>query len=392
MNTEFQLLLLCARRSLSARQGTQLRALAAKVPDWDRLLQMAAQHNLLSLLQRHMKQHAAELLPPGIAADLKERCLHGGARNLLLAHTLESLLDRFNKAGVDAIPVKGPTLALRAYGELAARRFGDLDILIRRGDLPAAFSCLERAGFCPALTLDTAQLSAYARHEDDLAFVNPAGVLVELHWELSGLYLARPLAFDALPTAPESIELLQREVRVLPEPVLLVYLAVHGSKHIWQRLEWLASLHQVAESLRRQDWDEALELAERWQCRGMLLLGSTLCRELLGTELPLPVQDAIAARPQLEKLSRRVVHMLTEGRPDDPTGDLAPRFSLFHLQVRDSFCDQVRYLLRMGFRPSSSEWEIWAPPAVFAPLLYLLRPVRLLVLGWQGVFGNRPAS
>ncbi len=47
---------------------------------------------------------------------------------------LQRILDIFKSHGITAIPYKGPVLAIQAYGNLAFREFGDLDIFIQKQD------------------------------------------------------------------------------------------------------------------------------------------------------------------------------------------------------------------------------------------------------------------
>src|SRR5256886_10494233 len=60
-------------------------------------------------------------------------------RSTLFPYTTLFRSGRFAAAGIAAVPVKGPTLAALAYGDLARRESFDLDILVRRQDVaPAA--------------------------------------------------------------------------------------------------------------------------------------------------------------------------------------------------------------------------------------------------------------
>ena len=70
-----------------------------------------------------------------------------GLRSLNAASLLVRLLQALSGGGVSAIPLKEISLAARAYGDVAGRRCGDIDLLIPAGDLPAADAILRETGW-----------------------------------------------------------------------------------------------------------------------------------------------------------------------------------------------------------------------------------------------------
>src|SRR2546430_3203484 len=68
-------------------------------------------------------------------------------RNLLMLWELLEILDLFTEQGIRALPYKGPVLAAIEYGNLAARTFCDLDILVRKEDATRARDLLVARGY-----------------------------------------------------------------------------------------------------------------------------------------------------------------------------------------------------------------------------------------------------
>jgi hypothetical protein len=54
---------------------------------------------------------------------------------LRMTTELFRVLDQFASAGIVALVVKGPVLAVRAYGDPAMRSYCDLDLLVRQRDI-----------------------------------------------------------------------------------------------------------------------------------------------------------------------------------------------------------------------------------------------------------------
>jgi hypothetical protein len=94
-----------------------------------------------------------------------------------------------------------------------------------------------------------------------------------------------------------------QRVRGMAPEELLIVLCVHGSKHAWERLKWVAD---VAELLRahRLDWQRVFSTATKWKCRRMLLLGLALADRLMKIPLPPDILSAISADHDVPVLAR----------------------------------------------------------------------------------------
>jgi len=126
---EHELLLRCAR----TRESTpRIRELAAGVIDWDYLCLLARRHSVVPLLYLQLSRHASDLVPAAHLATLKRQYQENSARNTILTAELCRLVELFRASGIEAIPYKGPALAVVAYGNLTLRRFVDLDVIVRK--------------------------------------------------------------------------------------------------------------------------------------------------------------------------------------------------------------------------------------------------------------------
>src|SRR6476620_4463178 len=122
------LISLCAQAPFENHDGV------AEV-DWPRLMELARQHNVLPLVYRGLKQARGLSVATEVMHEWSSLYRANAARAIQLTHALFDFLDRFAKAGISAIPFKGPMLAAAAYGDLSLRQAGDLDLLVRRDDI-----------------------------------------------------------------------------------------------------------------------------------------------------------------------------------------------------------------------------------------------------------------
>ena len=241
---EHELLLCCARTDADASIVSLLRDLSSPKIDWDYLFQLARRHSIVPLVYVQLQSHAADLVPPDRMVQFKQGYQENVARNLVLTSELTSLVRAFRYAGIESIPYKGPLLALLAYGDLALRRFVDLDIIVKKDDVYRARDVLTEAGYQTAVDFD--QHSALLRTQHNIQFRRDGGrVIVELHWEVASSLFALSVSADDLWQRLVEIELNREKVKTLSVDDTLFSLCVHGSRHIWERLSWICDLAEL---------------------------------------------------------------------------------------------------------------------------------------------------
>jgi len=126
-------------------------------------------------------------LRPSLAAQqidmLEQRRRHQLTRAQQLLEALEHLTDRFETAGLRCMLLKGPYLATRFYGDVHAREFYDLDLLVPWRERGRAFQLLGEAGYArKSRVLLDARLTGFFVHGFDFT---DGRALVDLHWCLS---------------------------------------------------------------------------------------------------------------------------------------------------------------------------------------------------------------
>src|SRR5215207_3754046 len=132
---EFRLLL----GLLSPRGGgAETRELLARPPDWERVVRLAGRHKVLPHVYRALREGFRDSAPAEALQRLEDEAGANARRNLMLTGRLLKLLTLLAAAGVEAVPFKGPLLALSAYGDSSMRQFADLDLLVRPADVPRA--------------------------------------------------------------------------------------------------------------------------------------------------------------------------------------------------------------------------------------------------------------
>jgi len=279
-----------------------------------------------------------------------------------------------------------------AYGNLALREYGDLDLLVRPRDVLRTKDLLARNGFNLVPLLKRTQTnSRFRARNKDLVFENVNGrVRLELHWRLTGRHFSFPLELKELWGRLEPVSLAGVQMATLGMEDLFLYLCMHGSRHGWERLVWICD---IAELIRvRQDicWKRVIERAAELGCERMLVLGLLLAKELLGAELPQQAEQIILADVELRPLTRKLVDSLFG--TSEASRDLGDWYDL-HLKVRERIQDRLRLhayyffrYLRLAVRPNERDHAVLELPGPISFLYFLLRPFRLLT---DSVFRDR---
>src|SRR5467141_1419235 len=115
--------------------------------DWARLLILAEEHGVTGHLTASLRGLEENLVPPEIRQTLIDRQRAQNFFTLRLTAELFRILDRFTSEGIGALVVKGPVLAVQAYGDPAMRAYGDLDLLVRQRDIRRATELMIEAGY-----------------------------------------------------------------------------------------------------------------------------------------------------------------------------------------------------------------------------------------------------
>ncbi|MGN6817553.1 MAG: nucleotidyltransferase domain-containing protein [Sphingomonas sp.] len=238
-SAEFLLLAACCRWPTDA---AVVRQAAGGAIDWERFLALVRRHRVSGLARIALE--AAEIaVPPALVARHRRQI----ARNLLLIDEAARIAASLADAGINAAFLKGVTLAELAYRDQAVKQTLDNDLLVGPGDVAATIGVLERAGYRitdPVVPLDARRLPVLVDMVKECTLLHSGNrAIVDLHWRatsIKGLLAEPDLARDV-----RQVTVAGHALPTLGDEALMVYLAVHGARHGWSRLKWLADFNAL---------------------------------------------------------------------------------------------------------------------------------------------------
>jgi Uncharacterised nucleotidyltransferase len=365
---EWLMLLECTSPRLDELRLAEL----ARSVDWSRLLDLAEEHGVVGHLAARLCPRGEELVPEEIRQTLLERHRAQVFSTLRMTAELFQLLNLFASKEVAAVVVKGPALAVQAYGDPSMRSYGDLDLLVRQRDIRNATELLQTASYRPTVSVGAIDAG---KIPGQYLFSKPGDkLLVELHSDFTLRYFPRRLPLEKFFARRILICLDAHEIPALSVEDELVYICIHGTKHFWERLIWIADVAALVTRQSSIDWPGVRETAKEVGAQRMLHTGLRLASDVLHARLPDSVLAAVQGDAGATKLAARVRTWLAAEEKASPT--LIER-AMFRLRMRGSGFHAPAYLLRLSLSPTEEDWRADDEMSDNRWLDILRRPLRL---------------
>jgi hypothetical protein len=374
---ELRVLFCIARARMAPADTATLAGLLQADLDWNYLLQAAARHGVWPLLLHHLEPLPADCIPATVRETLREAVRGYSVHAQKHVGILHQLLEAFRASGLDLIPYKGPVLGARLFGDFALRQFSDLDLLVRREEAQAASACLQAQGFQPSLAAPPGWAAWYERARHEYSFHHPAlDCYVELHWGAWPRSVAMPVDIHSFWECRETVLLDGKPVPSLQMAELLFLLSLHGTKHQWVRLAWLADIAELIRSTPGLDWTRVQALAAVSRSTRFLQIGLWLAQHLMAAPVPSAVLAQGSEDPQVERLARAMAVNLCGGSLSAPGETEHLRFLL---RALPRLRDRLRFAWGVAVDPCHDDWACCPLPPACVGLYAAIRPARL---GW----------
>ncbi|WP_345987957.1 nucleotidyltransferase family protein [Sulfurimonas sp. HSL1-2] len=376
-------LIACCQAEPSQEEIDLIASFTSTVPsDRHDLLAVASAHGLLPLVYKSLKNlveqkrfstklATATAHLQTLIADLQSAYMQIAQRNMLMSAELLQITKRLEENGIKAVTFKGPALAQLLYGDITLRQFGDLDLLIHRKDIDLLKHHLGLEGYKDTLLIPTGQEQQWYRNAKDMVLYHPQKHLpLELHWQLLDTDYPIRINLHSIWSEAQPLQINGHAIRTFSNEALLIYLCVHGSKHLWERVGWIKDIDVL---IRTQpiDWHGVSAQMAGGNFRRLLLLGLHLSSRHFDTPLPSAFEPCPKDRHWLVPLTRFV------------ESNWVRRAGMFSntramLQLFPTLPMKLRYLNKVLFKPSKNEYRTLNLPRELHWAYFFLRPYLLI--------------
>lgn len=349
----------------TAHDGLCARLRGEHVPITDAILAEARQHRVHLLLAATVGRIEAESSP--VAQQLLADARGAVAVDLVRERMLRGIVHSFERAGIDALLLKGAGLAYTLYSAPHMRPRSDLDMMVARLDLERAERALFASGWLRVPEPDV-ELVATQRHYRPVA---PSMVpeQLDLHWTVAIPQVFRDaVSFEELRARSVPVPALGPAARTVGDMDALFIACLHRVAHHQDEIDllWLWDIHLLASRLSDDERARFVELAARTSMRAVCARGLELAAQRFGTTMA--TGHLVARRDQRDREpaerflegNRRQVDLVVNDLQALPTW--RARLSL----LREHLFPDAAYM-----RSAFPQW-----PAVALPLAYAVRIVR----------------
>jgi len=231
------------------------------------------------------------------------------ARNMLALNQAEIVFTALRHAGIPSLGLKGIYLLEHAYPNIGARSMNDIDLLVKKQDLPKSLAVMLELGYKTTSYFSLADENIDTKHVPPME--KPGSPLVELHWTL--LEEDEPFTIDAKAlwerTTPAKIA--NVETLSLGVEDLILHLCLHLTYQHYLNLG-LRGLMDIALVIHKFhleiDWQKLVQIAKSWGAEKVTALTLKLVETQLNVPIPAEVFSSLLPEgidPSLLENARR---------------------------------------------------------------------------------------
>ena len=348
------------------------------------VLTQANLHGITPQLYKTLSNYSPT--PTELMQPLEKRYKHIVQANLLLTAHLVTIIKTLETENYNYLAIKGPTLAQELYGNISMRQYSDIDLFIKQKDIVMISELLMTLGFKPVLPLSLLSRRKFLELDNDFSFKHVKNnALLELHWNLFPLRHKIPLDFKELHSTSKTIQLQNRKLRTLSTEDNLLYLSLHGAKHIFERYEWVYDLHTLIENNTDLNLEKIYRKARKKGIDVPFLLGIFLSHTLFKTNLP---ESFFRHKNEhIQTLLNKTLAYYKEGFVHWDESDKKRARFLFLSELFQNNEPKILWLFKSLFKTTPVDVITFNLPNRLDFFYPLLRPFRLL---YKHLFTKKP--
>lgn len=345
----------------------QLESYAARIDDWAGFLDSAYAHGVFPLVHKSLKSITA--VPENIKLRLKSTNLEIARRNMTMTAELLKIMKLLEENSIPALAIKGPVLSQMIHGDVTQRQFSDLDILLDQDNLYRAVELLCANGFISEQPIKFLKNKMLLKVAQDFVITNEnKNIHIEMHWRLFRGRLFKKADMQIFRDSPYACMIQGKSIYTLDKEVQILYLLLHGSKHMWERIEWVADIDRLVRSDETINWDQIFRWAEIMEIAPMIFLGIAVCDQLFQTPFSEQVIHRAKQYPNIQKASDILIKKIYN---DDihSVNDYMSHF--YYLGLEDSKRSLNKILSRF-YLPTARDIYHINLPYILSPLYYMI--------------------
>ncbi len=372
LSEDIKLIIECCK---TEKNYTLIENIVPQIKDWDKFINLSYSHGVFPLVYHTLKEFQDQISIQ-VLAKLKSINLDIAKQNMLMTSELIRVMKLLEENSIEALAFKGPILSHMAYRDITLRQYVDLDILIDEKDLEKASEVLIKNQFKNFYSIGLLKNKSYIDSDNDFSFFTPSNIHIELHWKLFREKIAKEINISNILQLKQNIIINKDKITTLSNEILLVYLCIHGSKHLWERIEWIVDIHKIIESNIIIKWEEVLKLSKEIKSDLSLFLGLNLSKQLFNTSYPENIELYISDK-KIDKLTSKALNFLNKKLILSENYKKYQEVSFFQIYLTEGFFEKVKQLKFIYFSITKNDYQSFPLPSYLNILHYIIKPFRV---------------
>lgn len=364
LSNENRLLLYCVQTEIPEVVLDEIRNLVGLSLDWEEILKSARWHGVAPLLYNNLKRiQKRRSIPQRVMDELRTAYNATLARNMYIYAELNSILGAFHEKKVEVILLKGAALAKTVYGDIGLRPMGDIDILVKKDDLPHAEKIITGLGYL--FYSNGPEAEWFRENYYHLSYIHPEkNIPVEIHWHIitkSHPVRTRNIDTDIIERWWEranTVEISGNKVLILCPDDLIFHLCLHFLKHRFESQyrgfiskNALIQLCDISQTLKHYrgdiNWIRLKSEAEKYRIESVIYNTLSIVSEIIGNhdDVYHDILSGLAEGTldkELVRLTNKRILIPEDAFPAIPN-------SFIKLQAEDTFQGKVKSFVREMF-------------------------------------------
>jgi SAM-dependent methyltransferase len=285
----------------------RIRSMLGERVNWTLFARTATDHGLAAIAGQTLVRYAPDMVPDDILDALRIVIERTHERNRVLFDELARLIRALANNGIEAIPFRGPTLAIKAFGDLGHRMGRGLSLFVRDDDIPSTMAALVGIGYERAASLSKAEIKTDRLLPTPKVLFNEAlGIHISLLTRLTAMNSPPHLDYCGLWRRAERTDFDGTTMLTLAAEDELVLLAIDGSNEMWRSIKSVCDVAAFLTSHPKLEWTAIVERAREQACLQTILLAMSLAHTYFNSSLPASITAAASAGASIEPAVRRV--------------------------------------------------------------------------------------
>jgi hypothetical protein len=333
------------------------------------------QHGLNPIIYKRLTKFQ-NILNETFLNDLKTTYFDIAKNNMLLTSELLSLNKLFLENNLEYLSFKGPVLSLLAYEDVISRRYLDLDILVRKDKLEDIYTMLIKNGYTTDIKLENIKDDRFLDLSKDMIFFNnKKNILIEVHWKLlEKRFFFQNFSFNDFAWQKKLyVKVNDINIPTFDKEYLVFYLIIHGSKHFWERIEWLYNIYLLLIKYEDIDLKIIVDYSKIMQTKMMLKTFFSLLKNKFNYDVD---SNIIKLDENSYKLAKEIEENWSTIEMRE--GNINFKEMKFMIKMQDNLLNKIKVSFKTIFQIKVYDILYINLPQKLTFMYYLIRPIRFL--------------